>query len=104
MSNSTPDTSTIELTANEFAKGWLHRRMLVQIRTDRFTPLGPSYAQEVTVIEISPSANFVKLRDDNGRRFWVQTGALVVYETLAVKMRHSPEGEASRADREGHTP
>ena len=77
----------------EKAAALMGQRLLVQIRKAAYTPISRDYAVEVRVLEVSPSSAFVKLQDDHGRRYWVQTDAVVLFETLAQKLQ-TPKADA----------
>lgn len=59
----------------------LHKRILVA-KAEKYQ--NTKSVIEWKVLEISPSENWVKIMDMDGRKFWVHTSDVQVVETLAA--------------------
>jgi hypothetical protein len=58
----------------------LHKRVLVAEKTSHYGH--SSSVTEFLIMEVSPSKNFVKIRDFNGRRYWRACVDIQVIEVL----------------------
>jgi hypothetical protein len=60
----------------------LHKRVLVAVRENGYRSTN-STVSELLIMEVSPSGNFVKVRDVDGRRYWKSHADIVPVEVLA---------------------
>lgn len=63
-------------------KDLLHKRVLVAVKCDGWVSSN-STITELLIMEVSPSGNFVKVRDMDGRRYWKPHAEITPVEILA---------------------
>jgi len=61
-------------------KDLLHKRLLVAEKEGRYSE--NKTVKEIKLLEISPSNNWVKIMDDNGRKYWVHQSDIIPMEIL----------------------
>lgn len=57
----------------------LHKRILIAVKTGYS---GSSTVAEYKIVEVSPSGNFVKVQDMDGRKYWKHSADIVPIEVL----------------------
>jgi len=61
-------------------KELLHKRVLIAVKESSYSR--SSTVSELTIMEVSPSGNFVKVRDMDGRRYWKSHADIIPVEIL----------------------
>lgn len=59
----------------------LHKRVLVAVKERGYSQ--QSVVEEIKVLEVSPSGNWVKVQNMNGNKFWKHQSDIVPVEVLA---------------------
>ena len=63
------------------ATDFLHKRILVSVK-ERGTYTHNNSVEEIKILEVSPSENWIKVQDKDGRKYWKLWGDLVIAEVL----------------------
>jgi hypothetical protein len=65
-------------------KKFLYKRILVLVKSGRYYDKSVN-AEELKVLEISPSGEWVKVMDQYGKKYWKDTGSIDPIEVLEEK-------------------
>lgn len=68
-------------------KDLVHKRVLVAEKERGYS--SESTVKEILIMEVSPSGNFTKIRDMDGRRYWKHTSEITPIEVL-LNLEKSP--------------
>ena len=68
-------------------KDLVHKRVLVSEKESRYSR--DQIVKEILIMEVSPSGNFTKVRDMDGRRYWKHTSEITPIEVL-LNLEKSP--------------
>jgi hypothetical protein len=63
------------------AQDFLHKRILVTIKK-RMNYSEVQTVEEIKILEVSPSGNWIKTQDMDGRKYWKHYADLVIVEVL----------------------
>lgn len=58
----------------------LHKRILVSQKGDGYA--SPQRVEEIKVLEIAPSGNWVKIQNQYGNKFWKSASDIILIEIL----------------------
>lgn len=58
----------------------LHKRILIAEKTNNFN--GKTTVEEIKILEVSPSGNWVKVQNMNGNKYWKHYSDIVPIEVL----------------------
>lgn len=64
------------------ATDFLHKRILVSVIERGSFSNRNSTVEELKILEVSPSENWVKIQDKDGRKYWKLWADLVIAEVL----------------------
>ena len=67
----------------------LHKRVLVAVKENSYSE--KKIVQEIKILEISPSQNWVKIMNDNGNKIWKHYADIVPVEVLGSLNKDKPK-------------
>ena len=70
-------------------KDLLHKRILVAKKNNDYSVKGK--VEELKILEISPSGNWLKAQNTNGYKYWVHYSDIVPIEILAFVSNDKPK-------------
>lgn len=71
---------------------YVHRRVLI-IKKDSYaySRSRSGEVMEVKILEVSPSRNFTKIQDPDGRKYWLDTDGITIIEPLNNSQEEKPK-------------
>jgi len=76
----------------------LHKRILVAITGNRYFSSQKSTVEEIKILEVSPSENWIKIQNMNGNKFWKNADDIKpveVLESIKNDLRQKNKSEAA---------
>ena len=70
-------------------KDLLYKRMLVAKKNNDYSVKGK--VEELKILEISPSENWIKVQNANGNKYWIHYSDIVPIEILAFVHNDKPK-------------